>query len=116
MTRSTGQQHVCSQPVESQALQYAQLPAGVEPAPIGGPSGALATIIICPGLALHALAPFKLQYSLSAPMIVTAETTGHCVLGPTARLPLASTLDVLSGRLGFGLDDSGWAAASILLG
>ena len=49
-------------------------------------------------------------------MIVTAETTGHCVLGPTARLPLASTLDVLSGRLGFGLDDSGWAAASILLG
>ena len=63
-------------------LNYARLPAGVEPAPIGSPSGGQqgARATICPGTALHALIP--LPYSRSAPMAATAEITGRCVLLP----------------------------------
>ena len=57
-------------------VHYAQLPAGVEPAQIGGPPGGQqgSQAVECPGSALRALTP--LQYSLSAPMAATAETMG----------------------------------------
>ena len=61
-------------------VHYARLPAGVEPAPIGSPSGGQqgARAVECPGSALRALTP--LPYSLSASMAATAETMG-CVRG-----------------------------------